>query len=117
MLTYNFDRIFKAKSIEKPFTYLCQSGFSSNFASKIKNNKINRLSLDLLERLCIALGCTPNDFLEWKPGKGELLAGNHPLHELRRTDKIIDITKTLNSLPLSKLEEIERLINEKGKEL
>ena len=113
MLQYNFNRIFKAKGIDKPFSYLKQAGFSDNFSTNVKNDRINRLSLDLLERLCLKLGCTPNDFLEWTPEKDTVLDNNHPLNELKRTDKILDLTRTLNSLPLSKLEEIEKIINDK----
>ncbi|MBN2637915.1 MAG: helix-turn-helix transcriptional regulator [Bacteroidales bacterium] len=116
MLQYNFDRIFKAKGIEKPFSYLRQAGFSANFATKVKQNKINRLSLDLLERLCIALICTPNDFMEWTPDKNQYTDKNHPLYELKRADKLMDLTKTLNALSLSKLEELEKLIKDNTQE-
>lgn len=112
MLRYNFEKAFKAKGIDKPFTFLCRAGFSGNFATKVKNNKVNRLSLDLLERLCLALESTPNDLMSWQPGKNTNTATNHPLYELRRTDKIIELNKALNRMSLSKLEEIERLMKE-----
>lgn len=110
MLKYNFERVFKAKGIDKPFTFLRKAGFSDNFATKVKNSRVNRLSLDLLERLCVSIVCTPNDFMEWVPDKDQQINENHPLNELKRTDKILDLTRTLNSLPLSKLEEVERFI-------
>lgn len=109
MLRYNFTRIFKAKAIDRPFTFLCKAGFSESFASKVKNNRVNRLNLDLLERLCICIGCTPNDFMEYTP-RNESIPANHPLNELRRTEKVFDLTRELNSLPLSTLEEVEQLI-------
>lgn len=115
MLKYNFDRVFKAKGIERPFTFIKQAGFSDSFASKVKSSRVNRLSLDLLERLCVKIGCTPNDFLEWTPDKNNNIDKNHPLNELKRTDKILDLTKTLNLLPLSKLEDVERYIKEFNK--
>lgn len=111
MLKYNFDRVFISKGIIKPFTFLKQAGFSDNFATKIKNNRVNVLSLDLMERLCVKIACTPNDFLDWSPDQGQNLEQSHPLFELkRRNDKINDLSKSLNSLSLAKLEEIERLI-------
>jgi DNA-binding Xre family transcriptional regulator len=113
MLRYNFTRVFRAKAITKPFSFLCKAGFSENFSSKVKNNRVNRLNLDLLERLCVCLGCTPNDIMEWVPDNNNILAGNHPLNELRRKEKVLDLTAAINSLPLSKLEEIEKMINEK----
>jgi len=110
MLKYNFTRIFKAKAIYRPFTFLKKAGFSDNFASKVKNNRVNRLNLDLLERLCECFGCTPNDLMEWVPNDDHIITAKHPLNELRRTEKVHDLTMSLNSLPLSKLEEIEKLI-------
>ncbi len=110
MLRYNFTRIFKAKAIDRPFTFLRKAGFSESFASKVKNNRVNRLNLDLLERLCLSLGCTPNDFMEWRPRNNQSLPANHPLNELRRTEKLFDLTMAINALPMAKLEEIEKLI-------
>lgn len=113
MLKYNFDRIFKAKGIERPFTFLRNAGYSDNFASKIKNGRVNRLSLNLLERLCLTMGCTPNDFLEWNPDKDQQIDEAHPLMELKREDKVLSLTRMLNSMPLSKLVEIEKMIDDK----
>ena len=112
MLIYNFDKVFKARSIERPFTFLLQAGFSNSFATKVKNNRVKRLSLDFLERLCFSLNCTPNDFTDWIPDKDQKVDKSHALYELKRTDKILDLTRTLNLMPLSKLEQIERLLEE-----
>ena len=67
MLTFNFSRIFKARGIDKPFSYLVKVGYSDNFATRIVNNRIKRLDLADLEKLCELLQCTPNDLLEWIP--------------------------------------------------
>jgi len=117
MIAYNFDRIFKARGINKPFSFLKKCGFSDSFASKIKNSRASRLDLRMIERLCLHLRCTPNDFMEWTPEKEEdiQIDSTHPLNHIRKSEKIIDLTKTLSSVPLDQLEEIERLINEKIK--
>jgi len=112
MISYNFDRIFKARGVERPFTYLQQAGFSDNFATKIKNNKIAVLRLKELEKLCILLRCTPNDFYEWVPEKNINVDKEHPITKIRKSDKVIDLTKTLHSIPLDKLDDIEQLIKE-----
>ncbi len=113
MLKYNFDRIMKARGIQRPFTYLKKAGFSDNFATRVKNNRINRLNLESMERLCILLRCTPNDLMEWIPESKHNIDHEHPINNIKKSNKVIDITKTLNSVPLGKLEEIENLINEK----
>ena len=117
MIEYNFERIFKARGINKPFTYLVKAGFSDNFATKIKNHRVKRIGLKELEKLCIILRCTPNDFFEWTPDANDKTDKEHPLNVIRKSDKVIDLTKTLNSIPLGELEEIEAIINEKIKNL
>lgn len=115
MINFNFERVFKARGIDKPFTYLIKAGFSDNFATKIKNNRVKRIGLKELEKLCIILRCTPNDFYQWTPDANDKSYSEHPLNIIRKTDKVIDLTKTLNSIPLGELEEIEALINDKIK--
>jgi len=115
MLIYNFDRVFKARGIERPFTYLIKAGFSDNFATKVKNNKLVRIHLRELEKLCLLLRCTPNDFCEWVPDNDANIDSGHPIHMIRKSDKVVDMTKTLNSVPLGQLDEIEEMIQEKIK--
>lgn len=110
MLTFNFTRIFKSRGIDKPFSYLVKLGYSDNFATRIVNNKIERLNLKDIEKLCELFQCTPNDLLEWIPGSKDLNNENHPLISIKRSDKVVQLTKILNSVPLDKLSEIESMI-------
>ncbi len=112
MLIYNFKRIFKARGIDRPFTYLRQAGFSDSFATRIKNNRTGQMRLKTLERLCLLLECTPNDLIDWTPDSQTSVSNTHPMNNLNRMDKIIDINKSLNAMSLSKLEKIEQMINE-----
>lgn len=116
MLFYNFDRIFKARAIDKPFAFLKSHGFSSSFSSKVKQNRVGRLNSRELERLCIFLKCTPNDLMEWQPDNEVVLEETHPIYKLHRPEALTDMTRLLNSIPLEKVEEINRIINEKIKE-
>jgi len=110
MLTFNFSRIFKARGIEKPFSYLVRIGYSDNFATRIVNNRIKRLDLTDLEKLCELLQCTPNDLLEWIPESKDKTNDKHPLISIMRSDKVVQLTQILNSVPLDKLSEIESVI-------
>ena len=78
MLTFNFKRVFKARGIEKPFSYLVKAGYSDSFATRVVNSKIERMNLKDVEALCGMLNCTPNDILEWIPDKNEKNTENHP---------------------------------------
>jgi DNA-binding Xre family transcriptional regulator len=109
MLQFNFNRLFKAKGIDKPTSYLIRNGYSDNFATKVVHNNFRRLNLDDVERLCELLSCTPNDMLQWIPDKDADLT-THPLAPILHTEKVMDLSRTLNSVPFSKLLEIEKII-------
>lgn len=115
MLNYNFLRIFKARGIDRPFTYLIQSGFSDSFATRIKQNKVKLIRLKELERLCLLLNCTPNDFMEWVPDENSNVSKEHRLNTIRKTNEEVDMVKTINSIPVGKIAEINRLIQEEIK--
>jgi succinate dehydrogenase flavin-adding protein (antitoxin of CptAB toxin-antitoxin module) len=110
MLTFNFTRVFKLRGIDKPFSYLVKNGYSDNFATRVANNRIEKMNLKDVEKLCVLLQCTPNDLLQWIPNKEDENIEKHPLYSLKRTDKVEELTKVLHSVPLDKLEEIEKMI-------
>lgn len=109
---YNFNRIFKARGIETPFTYLRKAGFSDHLASKIVNNRIKYIQLGSIERFCLLMKCTPNDIMEWIPDDNADYESDHPMNIIKSNDDDIDIIKLINSVPLGKLPEIEKMIEE-----
>ena len=115
MIIYRFDRLFRARGIDRPFTFLQQAGFSMNFASKIKNNRVSRLNMKEMEKLCLLLRCTPNDMMVWIPDKNVPHDADVPLASLRLPEIEIDMVKAINAIPLAKLERIEKLIQEELK--
>jgi hypothetical protein len=112
MLHLCLGRIFKARGIEQPYKYLVKNGFVPFTAHKYKNGKVEQIRLDHIEKLCVILNCTPNELFEWVPN--DLLDDypDHPLQQIRRREKKIEINKILSKMPLHKLEEIEKLIAE-----
>lgn len=41
-----------------------ETGVAYNALSKIKKGKVRSISFDVLEKICLALDCTPNDLFE-----------------------------------------------------
>lgn len=63
--------------------------------------------------------CTPNDITEWIPEENMDYESDHPMNSIKSTDDDIDIIRLISSVPLGKLPEIEKMIEEalrKGKE-
>lgn len=113
MLRYNFDRIFYIRGIERPYTFLLKAGFSDNFATRIKNNRVARLNLGDLERLCLLLHCTPDDLMEWVPDTNSDVGKEHSLAKLSRSGRLPNLVRTLYEVPPDQVEEIEKMIREK----
>lgn len=113
MLFFSLKRIFKARSIEHPYKFLVQNGFVSFTAHKFKNSKVEQIRLDHIEKLCILLNCTPNDIFEWVPDNLLDDRADHPLQQIRKKEKKIEINKLLAKLSLEKLEEIQDYIAQK----
>ncbi len=112
MLRYNFERAVKARGIDQVYRYFLNRGVETHLASKIRQNKVTRMHPDSLEKVCLILRCTPNDIMEWVPDNKQAADTNQPLQALRRNDKLVDLTRSLNALPLDKIEEVGRFIDE-----
>jgi len=113
MLKFNLARLFNARGIERPFSYLVKQGFSANMATRIANSNLRRLSLRSTERLCCLLNCTPNDLLEWVPENAEEAKPSHALFSLLRQGENLRITSLLRSLPLEEIKAVEAYIQSK----
>lgn len=67
MIYIDIQRICKLRAIEHPYTFLTQHGFHHNLAHKLANGRVKEIHLEILERLCRAFHCLPNDLLNYKP--------------------------------------------------
>lgn len=112
MLHFNFTRLFRARGIHTPSKFLVQHGFSDKFAARVVRSDFRKLNIDDVEKLCEIFLCTPNDLLQWVPDSKTSDPGTHPLAPLMRDEKVMDLTRTLNSVPFERLLEIEKLIQE-----
>lgn len=48
-----------------------KAGIRPNALSAICNEKVQRIDLDILDRICTALEIQPGDLIEWLPGEPE----------------------------------------------
>ena len=107
MLIFNMERIFALRGIERPFTFLVKKGFPTSTASGMLRFYPKNIKITSLEKLCLALKCTPNDLFEWRDGKDETLDEDQPLNSLRREAVGAKLKDILEDIPLEKLSELE----------
>ena len=110
MLSFNIEPIFKARGIERPYTFLVKAGLSSHSANSILNSTTRTMRLDHVELLCRVLICEPGDLLIWTPDSKNNLPDNHPLNKLKQGDDAFDLKQTIEKMPYKKLKEATRAI-------
>lgn len=115
MLHLNLRRIINQRGIAEPNKFLIKHGFTPYTASRILNNEVSGLNNEQLEMLCVALRCTPNDLYVWQKPSGVSIAQDHPLHKLLPKKESLNMIQKLQELPLEKLDEIRKFIEEMPK--
>ncbi len=110
MLNLDLQHIFKARGIDKPYTFLVKAGFTPHTATSICSNSTRVFKLDHIELLCKALVCEPNDLLSFTADKGEVLQSDHPLLKLQHTEIEQNWRQTLATIPYKQLKELSKTI-------
>ena len=114
MLTFNLDTICRARGIKRKYAFLAKAGLTYRVARRLADGDTQSLRTSHIEKLCLALHCTPNDLLQWTP-EGDV-SRDHPLQALNREHQL-DVLKEINELPLDKLQELKATLDElKGKD-
>lgn len=111
MLSYNLKAIFKARQIERPYTFLVKSCLYPNTVTRIVNGDTKVIRLDHIEKICELLCCEPNDLFIYHPKGNYPLQENHPLHKLIPKQNDLAWLDDLKNVPLSNLKEMNPLIN------
>lgn len=106
MLELNLTPVFKARGIDKPYTFLVKAGFSAHTASLVLSGKLRTVKLAHIELICRVLVCEPHDLLIWTPDKNLVYASDHPLFNLTQKETVPNIKKTLATLPFKQLKEM-----------
>jgi DNA-binding Xre family transcriptional regulator len=104
MLSLNLKPIFKARGIEKPYSFLVKEGFPSYTAHNLLNGKSISFHLRNIDKLCTLLSCTPDNLFVWTPNPNEKLANDHPITRLKKRNTDLNWQDTIKSVPLDDLE-------------
>ena len=84
--------------------------------SRLMEKKVRSISFDVLEKLCLALNCTPHDLLEWTPDNANQDTEWNVLRALKPKNEALTSGHSLNTmlscLPIDKLNEISKAVVE-----
>ncbi len=111
MLYINLVKAIHNRGFQNPNSFLIKAGFTYYTASRILNNIKGGLSYTDLEKICIALNCTPNDIFAWQPPANANIPADHPLQKLKPKEEGPTIQQQLQHLPQDKLDEVKKFIS------
>lgn len=113
MLNFNPKNIFAKRGIEKTTAFLVgKLGMDYSTASRFLKSKSRFVKINDIEKLCIALNCTPNDLFEWKPDTNTVLPETHSLTALEKREPTKNLQDLVKDIPSHKLALIEQLLSE-----
>ncbi|MBS1793402.1 MAG: helix-turn-helix transcriptional regulator [Acidobacteria bacterium] len=112
MLIPNVQRMMRLRGIEKYYSFLTGLGFVPSTARDILKGVISALKFDQIEKLCLALNCTPNDLLDWQPGKKQAVAETHSLNALKRAAGGDELPQILSELPTDKIAQLVEVLKD-----
>jgi DNA-binding Xre family transcriptional regulator len=115
MLYFNLQNVLKVRGVTKPRVFLIKAGISAMSAHGLVRGSRKSMTLDIMEKLCKALYCQPNDLLRWTPDTMNPLPANHPLTQLQQSPAYEQMSKALRTMPLEKLEKVAEFIKENEK--
>ncbi|MEQ1554641.1 MAG: helix-turn-helix transcriptional regulator [Ferruginibacter sp.] len=111
MLTLNLTPIFKARGIEKPYTFLVKAGIAAHTAHRILNSKTRVFRLDHIEILCTTLLCQPNDLLLFTADNNTIYADNNPLLTLKQQETTSNLNETIKTMTYNELQNAAKAMN------
>lgn len=109
MIIYNLGRLYRARGIGNPSSFLRKHGFSNGTAGKLSKDRVKGVHVSIMEKLCEILVCTPNELMEWIPDKDSNIPSGHPLHSIRKRNDV-NMTNILKSVPIEAIERMQQFI-------
>lgn len=110
MLIFNPKKILSLRGIEKVAGFMVKSEFTYQSAGRVLKSRASLIKVKDIERLCVALNCTPNDLFEWKADQTTVLPEGHSLNALSRGEKTRNLQQMVKNIPSDKLALVESLL-------
>jgi len=103
MLTISVRPLLEFRGVKPSIRYVQSLGFTYGSARYIYSGDMKSMNLQMMEKLCVGLRCTPNDILFYTPGN-EPLTAQHPLHSLNKARYYDEIKEALQQMDNEEVE-------------
>ena len=105
MLKLNLVRALQLRGVKSHSRFLYELGFAASSVRGLLNDTFGQIKYEQLEKLCVALNCTPNDLFEWQPDENRQLAPTHSLNKLKKKN----LAQMMSDVPLENFERVADL--------
>ena len=113
MLKFNLKKMLRLRGVERPVRFMSRAGFEYPTAHKLLEGTRASLRIDHIEKLCVALNCTPNELFEWHEDAKTVLPEGHSLNALAHgASGAKSLQEMVKDIPANKLALIETLLSE-----
>jgi len=116
MLLLNVSGLLKDRGIDQPGRYLTAKGIPYHTVNRLLKNKVQNLTYETIEKLCMICECTPNDLFVWQQNEGVIVPDDHPLHKLKAKEAVANPVERIKNLSLKKLEKLKEFMDGLEKE-
>lgn len=100
------------RGIQNATAYMVNIGLAYPVTYRYLRHESKSISIKNIEKLCIALNCTPNDLFEWKPDADAVVPENHSLHQLGKVGEAKTLRQLVKDIPSDKLKLVENFLEE-----
>jgi DNA-binding Xre family transcriptional regulator len=111
MLYLDIKRAMRLRGVDNHYDFMIKLGFVPLTAKNFLSGAARLIKLDQIERLCLALNCTPNDLLEWRAPENQANPEAQALIKLKRGGAD-DLANLMNKLPMEQFEQIVNILQD-----
>lgn len=102
--------MMERRQIQKPHRELVKTGIAPSTATNLLNYHNVRVTVEHIEKICLALNCTPNDLFEWRSKANESIPENHALNSLKPSETTENLSELMKTIPVEKLSQIDEFV-------
>lgn len=115
MLKFDIEHLLKLKGGKTHTSFLRQNGFSRTSSFHLTSNKVKRLNVSDIRKLCKLFNCTPSDLFSISQSDADALPTNSAIRKLVRTP-VLSMAEVLSDLSVEQANELMDKIRELKKQ-
>jgi DNA-binding Xre family transcriptional regulator len=111
MLKLNVSSLLRSRGIENAGRYLVQQGLAYHTANRLLTGKVESMTYETLEKLCLVCNCSPDELFVWVKDEGTTVAEDHPLQKLKPKVAMPSPVERIKKMSPAKLKKLQEFMD------